>query len=484
MNEEEINEEMLEEVFEDRRTMSESLPAIVKEFQKSATEVSHYNEVPAAISFFTILGQVSKDFVQIPKGRNVSDSRIHFCWIQTSGTGKSTLYNFVGPIAKSVFKKINETQAHPRAVRNDIAIPKIFDTFSLVDYTDASLIGYYKKVFDEEGNDDWERIAGALEGSGLAHWDEFEYSGVFKATQHKESSIVYLNTLMNTLAGESWIITKKLKEGDVMECFCERSVMAMTYPPKNLEDVMAEKGVLQRMLVFVWAVEDKVQDTMRREQIALAGKYVEVNQPIERFANAIFNIYLTLKERYEEVGRNPLDTMTYADGFNDSLLLEYENMHEFIQSKRKEVKEIAGNFTTRLMETLMKLSVLCSIAQSPSIKDKSKRFIVTGNNVRQASAIIRQCYKSLVDWLTDSLRVRRKTLEEKSMIPSFIKVFLEMEKDEEGFVSKKLYLDRVQKETKKSQPSIYNYYKTISHKFEEDKVGRSVFVKYKGDEKE
>ena len=70
------------------------------------------------------------------------------------------------------------------------------------------------------------------------------------------------------------------------------------------------------------------------------------------------------------------------------------------------------------------------------------------------------------------------------MIPSFIKVFLEMEKDEEGFVSKKLYLDRVQKETKKSQPSIYNYYKTISHKFEEDKVGRSVFVKYKGDEKE
>ena len=54
------------------------------------------------------------------------------------------------------------------------------------------------------------RIAGQLEGNGLAHWDEFEYSGIFKQSQHKENSIVYLNTLMNSLAGESWIISKAL----------------------------------------------------------------------------------------------------------------------------------------------------------------------------------------------------------------------------------------------------------------------------------
>ncbi len=481
---EEYEEEEYEAIFEERAVVSESLPRVVRDFQKSAVEVSHYNEIPAAICFFNILGQISKDFVQIPKGRNILDSRLHFCWIQTSGTGKSTLYNFIGPIAKSVFKKINDGGSHPRAVRNDIAIPKVFDTFSLTDYTDASLIGYYKKGQDEDGDESWERIAGALEGSGLAHWDEFEYSGVFKATQHKESSIVYLNTLMNTLAGESWVITKKLKEGDVMECFSERSVLAMTYCPKNLEDVMAEKGVLQRMLCYVWEVPPYIQDKMRREQIALAGTYVEVTQPIERFANALYNIYSEVKTRFDEVGGNPLDTMTYAQGFNDVLLLEYESMHNFIQSERSEVKDIAGNFTTRLMDTLMKLSVLCSVAESPSIMDKSKKFIVTGNNVRQAAAIVRQCYSTLVEWLNRSLRTRRKQTHEKSALSVFIKVYAEMDKDEDGFISKKKYLDEVQKESKKSRPSIYNYFKTISHMFGQEKVGRSVFVKYIGEEKE
>ena len=28
-----------------------------------------------------------------------------------------------------------------------------------------------------------------------------------------------------------------------MECFCERSVLAMTYPPSNLNEVMAELKV-------------------------------------------------------------------------------------------------------------------------------------------------------------------------------------------------------------------------------------------------
>ena len=56
-----------------------------------------------------------------------------------------------------------------------------------------------------------------------------------------------------------------------MECFCERSVIAMTYPPNNLNDIMAEKGVLQRMILFVWDVPEFIQHQMRVEQIEKAG---------------------------------------------------------------------------------------------------------------------------------------------------------------------------------------------------------------------
>lgn len=473
------------EIYEERAAaFSESLPAVVREFQKSALEVSHMNDVPAAVSFFVLLGQISKDFVRIPAGRNIEDSRVHFCWIQTSGTGKSTLWNFVGPVAKGVFKKINEKGQHPNMVWNEETRPQNFDIFSLTDYSDATLIGGFNKKINDDGETELEHVPGHLEGAGLAHWDEFEYSGVFKQTQHNESSIVYLNTLMNTLAGESWVISKALRQFDneVKYCFSQRSVMAMTYPPENLSDVIANKGVLQRMLLYVWDTPEHIQQSMRRKQIALAGTYEEVDQPVDKYVNALFKIYESLYDRFNDAGRNPLETIRFSEAYNDALMLEYENMEAYINNTNADVRKVAQNFTTRLMKILQKMSVLCSIAEAPSIKDKSQRFIVNPRNVRQAGSVVRQCYSTLVDWLEQGLRVKRRSLAEKSMFPLFVKCYTDMEKDEDGFVSKKDLLSEVMREGKKSQPSVYNYFRKIQHKFKEDKKGRAVYVKLVGDE--
>ena len=453
---EDISENDYVEIYEEKTAaFTESLPRIVKEFQQTAVEVSHMNDVPAAISFFVILGQVVKDFIRIPNGRNIEDSRIHFCQIQTSGTGKSTLYNFVGPVAKNVFDKINESKKHPHAMRtgNEI-VPRIFDIFSVTDYTDASLIGHYAEVMEGEGNErslETKRIKGLLEGSGLAHWDEFEYSGVFK----------------------------QLKEGDIMECFCERSVLAMTYPPKHLDSIMTEKGVLQRMLCYIWDVPEFIQDKMRRMQIAKAGTIEEIKQPIEKYAKLIFKIYQTVQEKFEENGKDALATMSYSDDYRDVLLLEYESMQQYILSSSPEIREVASNFTTRLLKILMKMAVLCSVASSPSIRDKSKRFIVTGANVRQAAVITRQCYMTLVEWLERSLRMRRRVTSANNKLPIFIKCYNEISKDEEGFVSKNQYFKLVEKEAKLSQAQIYNYWKKYENNFITEKHGRAVYIKLK-----
>ena len=360
-----------------------------------------------------------------------------------------------------------------------------FDTFGVTDYTDSVLVGGFTESLDDEGNKEWERNPGVLEGSGLAHWDEFEYSGIFKQTQHKDNAIVYLNTLMNSLAGESWVISKALSSygGEVMECFCERSVLAMTYPPSNLNAVMAEKGVLQRMLMYIWDVPEFVQHKMRLEQIEKAGTIEEVNQPIDKYVKAMFELYEKTQERFNEVGGDPLKTMTYTEDFNQVLRLEYENMRAYLHNTRSDVSAIAGNFTTRLMKILYKMSVLCSVASAPSITDKDQRFIVTGHNVRQAATIIRQCYMTLVDWLERSLRVQRQSIADNSLESSFIEVYTKMDKDDEGFVNKTLLLTEVRNKVKKSQAQIYRHYEVIRHKFDEMRIGRSVYAKYnKGDE--
>ena len=486
MNEDYNEEEYMAAFEENAGVFSEALPVIVREFQKSAVEVSHYNDIPAGISFFTILGQICKDFIIIPNGRNHEDTRVHFCWVQTSGTGKSTLYNFVGPVAQGVFKRINEYNRHPPFVKENIPMNRIFDVFGVTDYTDSVLIGGYDKEVDDEGEILYNRRPGVLEGNGLAHWDEFEYSGIFNQSQHKENSIVYLNTLMNSLAGESWIISKALTSfgGMIMECFCERSVLAMTYPPSNLNEIMAEKGVLQRMLLYVWEVPEFIQHKMRLEQIEKAGTVEEVNQPIERYSEGLFKLYKLTQERFNEVGGDPLKTMKYTEDFNQVLKLEYESMRMYLQNTRTDVAKIAGNFTTRLMKILYKMSVLCSVASAPSIKEKDKQFVVTGHNVRQAATIVRQCYMTLVDWLERSLRVKRQSIAENSLESVFIEVFNKIKKDEQGFVNKTTLLTEVRNKAKKSRAQVYRHYEVVRHKFEEEKGnGNRTYVRLiKGDE--
>lgn len=466
------------------------LPSIVERFYKSAVEVSHRNEVPAAISAFVLLGNICKDFVRIPNGRNVEDTRVHFCWVQTSGTGKSTLWNFVGPVSESVFKKINASKkVHPPLIRQDgnEPLPRNFNTFGVTDYTDSVLIGKWRLKKNDEGQDEMSRQAGLLEGSGLAHWDEFEYSGIFKTSQHKEQSIVYLNTLMNSLGGKSWVISKALDsmEGLEMKCYSERSVLAMTYPPKNLNDVMAEKGVLQRMLLYVWEVPFHTQHQMRLEQLENAGKIVEVDAPIEQFAKGFHKIYEMVRDRYEEVGRNPLRTLTYHESYRPSLILEYTRLNNELMNCPPHVAEIASNFTTRLMQTMMKLSALCCVGESADIVNPEDRFIVKGSHVRASGKIVQNCYSQLVGWLERSLRTKRKSVAEKSLEPAFTAIYQDVKSnkfpnlkcDEAGFVNKNLYLTKVREKVKISRAQIYRHYDVVRHRFEEIKEGRSWYIK-------
>jgi hypothetical protein len=478
-------------------------PKTVIEFINSACEVSNNNPIPASISYLSLLGQICKDFIFIPKGRNTLDTRVHFCWIQTSGTGKSTLWNFIEPVSDKLFKTINNAESHPARIGLNLlnpvedkyeGIPRKFDTFSLTDYTDAVLVGTWteeKEMQPSDENDPFspeiptgkmiqDRVAGRLEGSGLAHWDEFEYSGVFKQSLHQEKAIPYLNTLMNSTAGKAWIIKKataSMKEKD-MFCFCERSVLAMTYPPENLIKVIATKGVLQRMLIFVKNVSKREQHEMRLKQLAVAGIAINNDDPVDYFANQLHELYKLTKEKFNG---NPLETVTYSPEFKTTLQLSYIKMQDDLLGTPIQVDKVADNFTTRMMDMLIKMSVLCCIAESPE-RNKNAQFIVTAQNVEQAERIVRQCYKSLVGWLKQSLRTPSRALTEKGHVELFKETFKKMRKDENGAVHKTKFLTKIQKDGKISRAQTYRIYEALKNKFIEEQTGQSKYLKLKGDE--
>lgn len=490
-------DELVVEEYQIPEIMKEEPPKIVQDWEKTALSVSHDNHIPAQVSFFVVLGQIMKDFIRIPNGPNTEDTRIHFCWIQTSGTGKSTLWNFVGPVVNKLHQKINEKDG--RILNRDIEQSNdeshlrtphmVFDMFDIIDYTDAALIGFYKEDVDEDGDIYWKRYEGALEGNGIAHWDEFEYSGVFKQSQHKEQIIVYLNTFMNTLEGESWIITKKLKEGNIMRCECQRSVFATTYPPKKLENVIAEKGVLQRMLCYVKHVSEEEQHIMRKKQLKLAGKRTTVNVDSQRYVDSLFEIYEGVKKQFIDNGKDPFATITYADNFGDAITFEYEKMRKHIRDAPEQVREIAQNFMTRMLKILMKFSVLCCVANSLEEDDPKKKYHVTASHVRQAYNLTQNCYKTLVSWLKLALKTNRKNVslaeiqKKNQILIPFIDTYNEMEKDEDGFVPKKelleSLLDKPIKGKTRHQSTIYTYYDSIKSYWKEKNILGLPYIKLK-----
>jgi len=399
----------LDEMIKSQNEFRAGLPKLIREYSMTAGEFSYLNEVPATIGAYSILGQIAKDFIHIPSKFAREDSRIHFCWVQTSGTGKSEIWNFMQPILKRVYAHINSNSNHPVFVHEGEAVPLPYNIFALTDYTDSALIGKIRKEEllnpDSDNPEDkyeFKRITGSLEGCGTAHWDEFEYSGVFKATQTQHSSrlIVYLNKLMNSKWGNSWIITKALSESDnrEMNCFCQRSVWATTYIPEKFNHLIANTGVLQRMVVYVRDVPLAVQDKMRYKQYEYAGQALDYNAPIDEYANQFTAIYDMLFKRYEEVGGDKKQVMQYHPQYSDAIKHEYTLLIRYLRNRNPKVAKLVNNFTSRWMIILQKLSHLSCLAEAPYITDEDRRFIVQPRNVKQGASIIRQCFISLVDW--------------------------------------------------------------------------------------
>ena len=329
----------------------EKLPRLLEEWTTEAEKFSHYNGTAGSLALFHILGQICKDLICIPKGNGRLDTRVHVFWCQTARTGKTTLWNFTGPVQKRVYNILNAKEGSTSNL----------DVLDVKEYTAASLLGGAIKVpnpnyvpprrqnhahndDDDDDDDDWigndnddDDIVepreilipkpGFLEGEGTFAADEFENSGVFKQSQYKEGVITHFQTFMNTLWGHNWVMTKGLQNMDeLVECECKRSLWGTTFPPENLTKVIAHKGVLQRMLPYIRNVPEEIILQMHLSQIAATGTTEDTQIPINQWADRIVKIYEGLEEQFKDVGSDPLKTIDWKNAvdFNAAKLLEYK----------------------------------------------------------------------------------------------------------------------------------------------------------------
>jgi hypothetical protein len=463
--------------------IEERLPISVLEWTNTFGQVSRYNEYPAILSYFCLLGQILKDYCVIPYGYTKEDTRFHVGWVQTARSGKSVLNDFLIQITLQTFKYIN---AHLGRHEDD----PYFTIFDCVEYTDAALIGTVKTVrnehFGEEGHptsDEKEvekQVYGALEGTGMAIFDEFESSGIFKRSAHKENVVTYFQKFMNTLTTDGYKIKKTLAHGPELTCDCQRSVWATTYVPEHLTEVIVTKGVLQRMFLYVKEVPQHILDDMRRELIRSLGTSKTRTKPTTKFAKHMSKLYQLTVERYNELGGDKEKIIEFTDGVTDLMELEYSNMVRYLAKESEEVRKVVSLFETNSLIYIAKLAVLCCIAETPHRKEEEK-WKVFPRNARQAAWIVRQGYMSLVEWMTTSLKVRRTSVAEESNIQDYISAFHALNQVE-GWVNKKELRVYMENRYNIPQPKFYRTWPKISHKFETKKVGKTSLIKLKEEE--
>ncbi len=487
--EDDIDEEAYEAIYgidvEEITQEQYPLPKIVQDWVEEGSKFSYYNEFPITMLYFVTLGQIVKDFISIPVGANTLDTRVHFAWFQTARTGKTAAWKFMKKILTGTFAKLNgDTQSI--AIQNYMEGREL-DVFGTLAYTDASLVGtirrnpLWKETDMQQAEDDGEaydveefrHIKGGLEGNGIAHFDEFEHSGIFNPTKNKQEILAYFQTFMNGLDSESYKITKRLADFEYeMVCDCRRSMYATSYVPKSFVEIVATTGVLQRAFMFICDTTDDTRRSIAHSYIDNIGKRVDTLMQTDSFEHAFEAIFQNVFAKWEQEGRNPHNVMTIPTEVSDVIRQYYNWMKTDSESLRPEVKSIAESFIQNLLNYSTILSVLIAIS--------NQRFTVTVNDAHSAGLIIRHSYSALTEWLNKTLRVQRQSVLQTAQPDLFVEAYHECRKDNEGWANKKEIVTKVMEKGRLSRAQVYNRLKkTESELFDDMKVGRAVYLRAK-----
>ena len=186
-----------------------------------------------------------------------------------------------------------------------------------------------------------------------------------------------------------------------------------------------------------------------------------------------------VKDRREQVGGNKELVIEWGPGVRENIRSEYDNMQTYMAKVPENVRKIVGLFETNSLIYLTKLSVLCTISETPARADNEK-WIVFPRNVRQAAWIVRQGYISLVSWMLQALKVERVSIAEDAGIGNYIEAYNYLKQiTSDDWVLKAALRVKLEKDYELSQPKFYRDWNKVRSIFETKKIGKNVYLKLK-----
>jgi len=452
----------------------------VKKFPIFAGYIDHFNQtsidndIPGMLSFFFIQGQVSVPYIRIPWGSSHLDPRVHTFWIQSSRTGKSIAWEFIGDVL------------------GDIGVPS--DLFTTG--TDAGLIGGFDVIQNEDGTKEDVLKEGMLGGRKALNFDEG--SIILNPNKHSQETVLYLQSACNPVGSNNNKLVKHTKVGRI-ETESLVSLWITTYPPSGVKEYVLTKGIFQRVLLYWshWNLDRrkavshtrsesafKVQPKMKvsYDDITSYFKGLELklrNRVLEETQTSFVEWDGMDRDTQEDLLQSCMNKIFMADEgtFYPALYDAIEDYYDLLIGLNPAITEVVASFVPAMENNTV------IFATHMAMLDDS--WIVTGDHVDMAKDILYDLFKALILWLEDEVEIGPKVAQKAQQRGKWVIAAQQVEKIElgnkgEGWQMKTKVIKVYETQNDCSRGSAYNNFdKWGESLFDVAKDGRTVFIRLK-----
>ena len=357
------------------------------------------NDIPGMLSFFFIQGQLTVPYIRIPWGSSHLDPRVHAFWIQSSRTGKSIAWEFIGDILK------------------DIGIPTDLYTTG----TDAGLIGGFEEIKDGDSNIETIEKEGFLNGRKALNFDEG--SIILNPNKHSQETVLYLQSACNPVGSNNNILVKHTKAGRI-ETESLVSLWITTYPPSGVKEYVLTKGIFQRVLLYWsnWSMDRRMNVSMRRADSAFK-KTAKMNVSYEEITTYFRDLEKRMRDKVLEVTQTKFvewdnmnreeqeellqssmtEVLSADDSFYPAMYTAIEDYYDLLTGLGPGIGDVVASFIPAMENYTVILSTHIALMEDT--------WVVNDEHVDMAKEILYDLFNNLIEWLEGEVEIGAKVAE-------------------------------------------------------------------------
>lgn len=380
-----------EEIFEIKKSAAEDIKKSLKyRFVSHCTNFSYSNELSLEIMFHGILSLITKDQNIYLEGRKIF-GKIHFLWMQQSGSGK-------GEAFKEIARILNEYNA---MVENPLKIVWLDGSETIESFYNSFATG-------KSGYDLNNPVKGLFETADLILIEECSYIFVEKRGQKQTKSEVFLKAL------EDQPLYKKLASwnGKSTITYPNFVMFSSSRVVPEVQEAIASSGLLQRQVPQFRNITAEVRLEMNKKNVQKKFFPVmdETGFQKERImlADEFYRLHKEINLNNQFTFENKEECFALISQNNDKMQKELYNT-----ITRQEHRMIAEAFISRFVDRILVFSIHNAIMRG------SRKINVS--DIQISCEIAERIFRNLYLWIEETIDENRFLKKRRQLFQKYIR---------------------------------------------------------------